>query len=325
MVPQGNWGAFKRPDWLDPRTTAFAEVAAAFYRHQTELFGDSTMYKMDLLHEGGNPGDVPVAEAAAGRRSGAAEGPPGGHLGDPRLAVQPARALLDAVDKDRMLIVDGLSDRWTTVTDRESDWGGTPYAFGSIWNFGGHTPMGANAPDWVEQFTKWRDKPGSALAGIAMMPEAADNDPAALALFTELAWRGARSTWTPGSPSTPTPATAARDPHAAAAWKTIRDTAYNMTRADSWSEAPDGLFGARPSLAANKAAAWGPEADRYDTTAFDTALTELLRVRAGCATARPTATTSSTWPVRCCPTAAGCCCPRSRRRTRPGTGPASTG
>ncbi|MFI7405739.1 alpha-N-acetylglucosaminidase TIM-barrel domain-containing protein [Streptomyces sp. NPDC049541] len=279
VVAQGTWGGFKRPDWLDPRTTAFREVAAAFYRAQSERFGDSTMYKMDLLHEGGNPGDVPVGEAAKAVEAALQKAHPGAVWAILGWQTNPSRALLDGVDKSRMLIVDGLSDRYTTVTDRESDWGGTPYAFGSIWNFGGHTPIGANAPDWVEQYPKWRDKDGSSLAGIAAMPEAADNNAPALALLTDLAW-------TPGTVDLDDWFTAyalsrygGPDRHAVAAWRTIRDTAYGMSRADSWSEAPDGLFGARPSLTANKAAAWGPEKDRYDTTAFDTALTELLAVR----------------------------------------------
>ncbi|MEW2399680.1 alpha-N-acetylglucosaminidase TIM-barrel domain-containing protein [Streptomyces sp. NPDC046862] len=279
VVAQGTWGAFKRPDWLDPRTMAFDEVAAAFYRAQTERFGESTIYKMDLLHEGGNPGDVPVGEAAKAVESALQKAHPGAVWAILGWQTNPSRAILDAVDKSRMLIVDGLSDRYTTVTDREGDWGGTPYAFGSIWNFGGHTPIGANAPDWVEQYPKWRDKQGSSLAGIAAMPEAADNNAPALALLTDLAW-------TPGTVDLDDWFAAyalsrygGPDRHAAAAWQTIRDTAYNMSRADSWSEAPDGLFGARPSLTANKAAAWGPEKDRYDTTAFDGALTELLAVR----------------------------------------------
>ena len=278
VVPQGDWGAFKRPDWLDPRTTAFDEVSAAFYRAQSERFGDSTMYKMDLLHEGGNPGDVPVDEAAAAVEGALQKAHPGAIWAILGWQSNPSTALLDGVDKSRMLIVDGLSDRYTTVTDRESDWGGTPYAFGSIWNFGGHTPMGANAPDWVEQYPRWRDKEGSALAGIAAMPEAADNNAPALALLTDLAW-------TPGTidlddwfAAYAVSRYGGEDPHAVAAWKTIRDTAYGMTRKDGWSEAPDGLFGARPSLGADKAAAWGPEADRYDTTVFDKALTELLLV-----------------------------------------------
>ncbi|WP_244204143.1 alpha-N-acetylglucosaminidase [Streptomyces africanus] len=280
VVAQGDWGAFKRPDWLDPRTTAFDDVAAAFYRAQKERFGASTMYKMDLLHEGGNAGDVPVGEAAGAVEAALQKARPGAVWAILGWQNNPARELLDGVDKRRMLIVDGLSDRYTTVTDRESDWGGTPYAFGSIWNFGGHTPIGANAPDWVEQYPKWRDKKGSSLAGIAAMPEAADNNAPALALLTDLAW-------TPGTVDLDDWFAAyalsrygGPDRHAAAAWQTIRDTAYNMSRADGWSEAPDGLFGARPSLTANKAAAWGPEKDRYDTTAFDAALTELLAVRA---------------------------------------------
>ena len=40
VVPQGIWHGFERPDWLDPRTDAFAAVAASFYRHQQDLFGD---------------------------------------------------------------------------------------------------------------------------------------------------------------------------------------------------------------------------------------------------------------------------------------------
>ncbi|WP_262700767.1 MULTISPECIES: alpha-N-acetylglucosaminidase TIM-barrel domain-containing protein [Streptomyces] len=278
LVAQGTWGGFKRPDWLDPRTDLFAEVATAFYQRQRERFGDSSMYKMDLLHEGGNAGDVPVHEAAKAVEAALQKAHPGAVWAILGWQTNPSREILGAVDKSRMLVVDGLSDRYTTVTDRESDWDRTPYAFGSIWNFGGHTPIGANAPDWVDQYPKWRDKAGSTLAGIAMMPEGADNNPAALALFTELAWAPDTIRLDDWFASYATSRYGGADRHAVAAWKAIRDTAYNMTRADAWSEAPDGLFGARPSLAANKAAAWGPEADRYDTTAFDTALTELLQV-----------------------------------------------
>lgn len=66
VVPQGTWHGFARPDWLDPRTGAFAAVAASFYRHQKQLFGEAAYFKMDLLHEGGTAGGVPVAAAARG-------------------------------------------------------------------------------------------------------------------------------------------------------------------------------------------------------------------------------------------------------------------
>lgn len=278
VVPQGTWSGFPRPDWLDPRTKAFAEVGVEFYARLDARLGDSSMYKMDLLHEGGRPGDVPVGEAARAVETALRTAHPGAVWAILGWQTNPRREILDAVDRDRMLIVDGLSDRYSTVTDRESDWGDTPYAYGSIWNFGGHTALGANTPDWVGSYPRWRDKDGSRLSGIAAMPEGADNNPAALALLGDLAWTdgsvdldGWFERWA-----------AARyggaDRHAAAAWRVLRETAYGMRRTDSWSEPPDGLFGARPGLNVKSAAAWSPQSERYDTAAFDRALTELLAV-----------------------------------------------
>ncbi|MER6690875.1 alpha-N-acetylglucosaminidase [Streptomyces minutiscleroticus] len=280
-VAQGTWIGLPRPDWLDPRGEHFARVGEVFYRVQEEMFGPSTLFKMDLLHEGGKPGDVPVGEAARGVERALRTARPDAVwviLGWQR---NPPAAIMDAVDNARMLIVDGLSDRFPRVTDREADWGGTPYAFGSIWNFGGHTALGANTRDWVELYPKWRDREGSTLRGVALLPEAADNNPAAFELFSELPWSD-------GSPvdlkqwfaNWAHARYGARDPHAEAAWDVLRRTAYGTTRADSWSEHADGLFGARPSLTARRAASWSPKELRYRAEDFEPALDELLKVRA---------------------------------------------
>ncbi|WP_030778167.1 alpha-N-acetylglucosaminidase [Streptomyces sp. NRRL S-920] len=278
-VPQGNWVGFARPDWLDPRTGHFARVAAAFYRTQDDLLGPTTMYKMDLLHEGGKPGDVPVAEAARGVEKALRTAHPGATWVMLGWQHNPPRTITDAVDKKHMLVVDGISDRFPHITDREADWGSTPYAFGSIWNFGGHTALGANTPDWAELFEKWRTKEGSTLSGIALMPEAADNNPAAFELFSELAWRTGSLDLEEWFAEWATARYGAADPHAAAAWDVLRRTAYGTTRADKWAEGADGLFGARPDLAARSAASWSPKKMRYDPAEFVPALGELLAVR----------------------------------------------
>ncbi|WP_223205865.1 alpha-N-acetylglucosaminidase [Streptomyces xanthii] len=278
VVPQGTWVGFERPDWLDPRTPAFAEVGAEFYARLGERLGPSGMYKMDLLHEGGRAGDVPVGDAARAVEACLQKARPGAVWALLGWQNNPRREIVEAVDTSRMLVVDGLSDRFPSVTDRERDWAGAPYAYGSIWNFGGHTTLGANTPDWVDTYPKWRDKTGSKLSGIAAMPEGADNNPAALALLCDLAW-------TPGTVDLEqwfdrwaASRYGGDDPHAAAAWQVLRRTAYGTRRTDSWSEPPDGLFGARPSLTVTNAASWSPAAPRYDLAAFDEALTELLAV-----------------------------------------------
>ncbi|MCX4671031.1 alpha-N-acetylglucosaminidase [Streptomyces sp. NBC_01381] len=278
-VPQGDWVGFTRPDWLDPRTEHFARVSAAFYRAQDELFGPSTMYKMDLLHEGGKPGDVPVGDAARAVEKALHAAHPGATWVILGWQSNPPKAIVDAVDKTRMLVVDGLSDRFPTVTDRESDWNSTPYTFGSIWNFGGHTTLGANTPDWAALYEKWRTKEGSTLSGISLMPEAADNNPAAFELFSELAWRTDDLDLAEWFAEWSVSRYGAADPHAAAAWDILRRTAYGTTRADEWSEGADGLFGARPSLSAKSAAAWSPQAMRYEPADFEPALGKLLAVR----------------------------------------------
>ena len=114
--------------------------------HFMDLCVGPSLDLLDLLHEGGNAGDVPVGEAAKAVETALRTAHPDAIWAILGWQTNPSTDLLKAVDSSRMLIVDGLSDRYTTVTDRESDWGATPYAFGSIWNFGGHTPVVNHGP-----------------------------------------------------------------------------------------------------------------------------------------------------------------------------------
>ncbi|MFI9585602.1 alpha-N-acetylglucosaminidase [Streptomyces sp. NPDC052236] len=269
VIPQGSWNGLPRPDWLDPRTQSFADVAAAYYRHQGELFGEVRHFKMDLLHEGGTAGDVPVPDAARAVETSLQTARPGATWVILGWQSNPRPALLDAIDTDRVLIVDGLSDL-DRVTDRETSWGGAPYAFGTIPNFGGRTYIGANTDRWTDRFTAWRDKPGSALVGTAYMPEAAERDPAALELFSELAWREERidrAAWFAGYAQV---RYGGDDPSARAAFATLAATAYKLTSTDG--RPYDSLFCRRPSLTSSIATA-------FDPAEFDRAFAALLTVR----------------------------------------------
>ncbi|MFF3762546.1 alpha-N-acetylglucosaminidase TIM-barrel domain-containing protein [Streptomyces sp. NPDC001922] len=277
-VPQGVWAGLKRPDWLDPRTGAFREVAASFYRHQRELFGPAAHFKMDLLHEGGSAGDVPVPEAARAVDKALQTARPGATWVILGWQDNPRRDLLDALDKDRMLVVDGLSDL-ETVTDREKDWGGTPYAFGTIPNFGGRTTIGAKTHMWAERFTAWRDKPGSKLVGTAYMPEAVERDPAALELFSELAWRREAVDRTAWFEAYADLRYGGRDRQARAAFAALRGTAYEISSRDG--RPHDSIFAARPSLTARSGTNYATHTPAFDTAGFDTAFAALLGVRDG--------------------------------------------
>lgn len=277
-VPQGKWVGFDRPDWLDPTTPVFAKLAASFYRHQRELFGDADYFKIDLLHEGGKPGPVDVTAAARAVQQALDAAHPAATWVILGWQKNPSTQLLTGVDKARMLAVDGLADRYSPAPDREREWQRTPYAFGSIANFGGHTTIGAKAQVWLQRFYAARAKPGNALRGIAWMPEGGYRDAAAMELFNELAWRA--------EPISDLPAWFERyarfryggdDAHARKAWNALARSVYQLDIVD-YTEPPDSLFGARPGLDVKTAAAWSPETIPYDPALVDQALAELLQV-----------------------------------------------
>ncbi|MCD2498338.1 alpha-N-acetylglucosaminidase [Microbacterium nymphoidis] len=274
-VPSGDWQGFDRPGWLDPSDPMFPALAATFYASSARHLGAVTMYKTDLLHEGGQPGDIDVSAAGvAVQRAMLAAAPESTWV---MLGWQhnPPREVLAAVERDRVLVVDGLSDRYED-TDREEEFLGTDYAFGGIWNFGGDTAMGAQASTWTQRFTRWRDRPGSHLRGVAAMPEGGFNNPLAMDLLAELSWRADAVQLEPWV--TEWVRQRYGRPHAAAeqAWRRIVRTAYSLPDDNGFSEPHDSLFAAWPSFTVGTSSSFSPAQDTYDLPAFAAALPVLL-------------------------------------------------
>ncbi|MGM1018333.1 MAG: alpha-N-acetylglucosaminidase TIM-barrel domain-containing protein [Actinomycetota bacterium] len=275
VVPQGTWSNYQRPGWLDPTGEVFADVAADFYRLSSELIGDAGAYKMDPLHEGGRPGDVSVPGAAGGIEDALRAAHPDALWALLGWQSNPTMTLLSGVkDHSKLLIVDGLSDTVNTL-DRESRWPGIPYAFGSIYNFGGNTSMGAISTVWLDRYFTARDKAGSALTGVAILPEGFYNNPAAYELMSELPWMDDRpdhTQWFRDYAEGRYGSEAGGD-----AWEIIAETAYSMEPIGTHSESHDSLFAAQPSLTATKARACCARGEiRYDLAEFATALPALI-------------------------------------------------
>lgn len=276
IVPQGTYHRFTQPDWLDPTNKLFPEVAKAFYKNQSELLGDSDMYKMDLFHEGGKAGNVDIGDASKAVQNALEEAHPKATWAILGWHSNPLPETIDAINKDKVLILDGISER-SSAKNREEDWDQTPYAFGTIWNFGGHTNMGANLTVWNEKFFKWLNKEGSRLNGIALMPEAIDNNPAAMEFFTEMAWHGDSVDMNEWFTQYATARYGAADDHAQTAWQTISQTVYDLP-ANNSSEKATEMYSLEPSLTALTTGIHFQKDLHYDKAKFENALTELLKV-----------------------------------------------
>jgi alpha-N-acetylglucosaminidase len=281
VIPQGEWAGFTRPGWLDPRDPMFAKIAAAFYRYQHELFGDSSLYDMEVFQEGGSSGDVPVPEAARDVQYALSTAHPGASWMMLAWQGNPRQDLLGGVDRRHLLIVDIDHDR-VPRDDRHGDFQGARFLFGGIWEFGGRTTLGANVGNITERLQRLGGR-NSNMAGTAVFTEGMDTNPFAFDLFTEMAWRSEPVDTADWTADYVRRRYGAADSHALAAWKVLLSTAYDIRIDDvkfnsERDAAQESLFNAQPSLTANRASNWSPEAMRYDAEAFKRALPEMLQV-----------------------------------------------
>ena len=280
VIPQGEWAGFTRPDWLDPRDPMFARVARTFYRHQHELFGDSSIYDMEVFQEGGDSGSVPVAQAARAVQSNLWAAHPGASWMMLAWQGNPRPDLLAGVDRRHLFIIDIDHDA-VPHDDRQRDFQGAPFLFGGIWEFGGRTTLGANLGNITERLQRV-GRSNQNMAGTALFTEGMDTNPFAFDLFTEMAWRAAPLDVSSWIGSYVQRRYGVADPDAIHAWQVLSHTAYDI-RVDavvfnSERDAPqESLFAACPSLTANRASNWAPESMRYDATTFKGALPALLR------------------------------------------------
>ncbi|MEO7208203.1 MAG: alpha-N-acetylglucosaminidase [Steroidobacteraceae bacterium] len=281
VIAQGEWAGFTRPGWLDPRDPMFAKLAAAFYRRQRDLFGDSSVYDMEVFQEGGESGDVPVPEGARDLQNALAAAHPDASWMMLAWQGNPRQDLLSGVDRRHLLIIDIDHDR-VPRDDRMKDFLRAPFLFGGIWEFGGRTTLGANVQNITTRLQRLGSTNGN-MAGTAVFTEGMDTNPFAFDLFTEMAWRNEAidtAAWTADYVQR---RYGGADPHALAAWKMLLNTAYSI-RVDEVKfnserdAAQESLFNAQPSLTADRASHWSPEAMRYDAEKFKQVLPELLRV-----------------------------------------------
>ncbi len=282
VVQTEPWNGFRRPGWLDPRDPAFARLAAAFYKAQRDLFGDTTLYDMETFQEGGQSGDVPVAGGARAIQRALNVAHPNALWFMMAWQDNPRRELVQAVDRSKILIADIEQGR-IPRDSRERDFAGARWLYGGLWEFGGRTTMGAPLYDYARRMPPMRSAPDSHLSGTALFTEGLDTNPFAFDLYTEMAWRAEPvdlEAWTDAYAER---RYGAPDVHARNAWRILLKTAYGY-RADGdlthgeRDASHESVFNAEPSLTATRTGHWAPDVMRYAAEDLKPALTELLQV-----------------------------------------------
>ncbi len=282
VITQGDWNGFTRPGWIDPRDPNFAVLAQSYYRHQRELFGNTSIYDMEIFQEGGAAGDVPVGDAAKHIQAALEKAHPAALWLMMGWQNNPMPAVMEAVDTSRVLVADIEQGR-IPREDRDNEFKGARWLYGGLWEFGGRTTMGAPLYDYAVRMPRMAERPASALVGTALFTEGLDTNPFAFDLYTEMAWHSDPVDLSAWTDEYAVRRYGGQDAHAKRAWQIILKTAYGY-RADGNKDhgerdaAHDSLFCAQPSLTSLHAATWSPDVMRYRAEDLQPALTELLQV-----------------------------------------------
>jgi len=260
--PQGNWGDLKRPDMLEPTDPLFAKVAETFYREQAKLYGQANFFAADPFHEGGSTEGIDLAACAR-----AIYQPMNGATWVfQSWQNNPRQPMIDALDKDKLLVLDlwgEAQENWRARTN----FNGAPWLWCTIHNFGGNVGLGGRLSWVAEEPAKVLTDPAKGrYSGIGALMEGSGTVPALWEMFFENTWRAPPPDLDVWLKDYARRRYGAEIPAAEQAWKILAETVYSSPA--SRLELPvNSVVCARPSLKPElRARAYVTAESYYDTT-----------------------------------------------------------
>ena len=198
MAPQGLWaGGFIRPNVLKTTYDGYSYLAELFYETQNEIYGQvSDYYCGDVCHEGGIvPADLSKPEMSEKILSELLKADKNAVWMLQGWWSNPMKEVLEGfgeLKEDHVIILDlaALANpKWTDLKTWDgAEFGGTPWIYCMLDNYGGRTGMHGKLQKMAELITDAR-KGAKVMKGIGITPEGTNDNPVVFDLFWEMAWR----------------------------------------------------------------------------------------------------------------------------------------
>jgi alpha-N-acetylglucosaminidase len=268
VIVQGTWGAFTRPDILDPSDTLFSRLAGIFYEETKRLYGkDIHFFSGDPFHEGGITEGVDLGAAGQRIQRSMQDYFPGSVWVLQGWQANPRKEMLAGLDRSKVLVQE-LFGETTNNWEKRQAYEGTPFVWCMITNYG-------ERPGLFGKLQRYADEPYRArhgeyskyLAGVGIMPEGIDNNPVSYDLMLEVGWHEERMdvedwirqyTWYRYG---------RLDTSVVRAWTLLLQTVYSSP--EGYQEGPpENVLCARPALKIKSVSTWGTLRKNYDTALF---------------------------------------------------------
>lgn len=276
IIEQGTWGAFTRPDILDPADTAFNRVAGFFYEETKKLYGkDIRFFSGDPFHEGGISTGVDLGKAGVNIQKAMQQYFPGSIWVLQGWQNNPGKELLAAVDKSSILIQELFGEN-TNNWETRKGYEGTPFIWCIVNNFGERPGLQGKLERFAgEVYRASNSAYKQYMKGVGIMPEGINNNPVTYELLLATAWHNEKLNVGEWVNDYAVARYGKYNDDINNAWKLLLQTTYSNP---GYQEGPpENILCARPALQIKSVSTWGNLKKGYDTTLFAEAVKKFAK------------------------------------------------
>ncbi|NII25951.1 alpha-N-acetylglucosaminidase [Pseudoflavitalea sp. X16] len=269
IVDQGNWGdGFKRPVFLLPQDTLFNKIAALYYKHLRQLYGEAYFLGGDLFHEGGTTGNIDLGKTAALIQANMQQYYPRSTWILQAWQDNPKKDFLAGLDSSHTLILDLRGDadnNW----ERTNGFSGYPWIWCSMVNGGGTLGMeGRLTRVLTEPARAATTMAGRSMVGIGIVPEGIANNDIMYTSLLQSAWQADTFSIDAFLRHYIVARYGKYDPDIYDAWQLLLQSAY-ISHTNELTGAYESIFCARPDTNfITSVSTWGSKKLAYDSVVF---------------------------------------------------------
>ncbi len=284
VADAGLWNGFQRPANLLPTDPRFMEIADAYYRELTRLFGKADYYSMDPFHESNDDSRIDYAEAAKAINSAMKKANPKAVWVVQGWTENPRPQMLDALSTDDVVVLDLFSEcrpMWgaPSIWHREKGYGDHKWLFCLLENFGANVGLHGRMDQLLQNFYSTKTNPlARHISGIGFTMEGSENNPVMFELMSELPWRPQPFTKEEWIDNYVKARYGQTDPDVLNAWHVLVGSIYNCPVGNNQQGPHESIFCGRPTLNNFQASSWSKMRNYYDPE--DTRKAALLMTKA---------------------------------------------
>jgi len=277
---------FRRPAFLDPGDSLFADIAQTYYHTLDSLYGKTIYYGGDPFHEGGNTEGINIAASAGLIQLAMLRNHP-----DACWVLQgwwdnPTDDLLAGIDKNHAMVLD-LYAEGNPQWERRKGFDGTPWAWCCLLNFGGKPGLYSRLDMLAGEPARALQSPyGKNMLGIGMMMEGDVSNPINAELVFDAAWCNAPIDKTEWIEDFVKARYGSAPAEVAESWQILVNTVLNCPHGQEGTA--ESIFCARGDTNLTSAWRWGKFNNYYQPADLRLALLKLL-------SARPQLSRSDAW------------------------------